>query len=100
MPGKQLTVLPRSAESCGANSEGAPIAEMTALERCRVRLGPVDELNIRLLLRVSPAQRLRTMLDLQDILLDGLRSRLRKAHPDLSDYQIGLLMFQRLKQNG
>jgi hypothetical protein len=76
------------------------MAELTALERCRARLGPVDELNIRLLLRVSPAQRLRTMLDLQDILLDGLRHRLRKAHPDLSDYQLCLLMFQRLKQNG
>ena len=76
------------------------MAELTALERCRMRLGPVDELAIRLLLRVSPAQRLRTMLDLQDILLDGLRYRLRQAHPDLSDYQICLLMFQRLKQNG
>ncbi len=76
------------------------MAELTALERCRVRLGPVDELSIRLLLRVSPAQRLRTMMDLQDILLYGLRHRLRKAHPDLSDYQLCLLMFQRLKQNG
>jgi hypothetical protein len=76
------------------------MAELTALERCRVRLGPVDELNIRLLLRVSPAQRLRTMLDLQDIMLDGLRYRLRKARPDLSDYQFCLLMFQRLKRNG
>jgi hypothetical protein len=60
----------------------------------------VDKLNIRLLLRVSPAQRLRTMLDLQDILLDGLRHRLRKAHTDLSDYQLCLLMVQRLKQKG
>jgi hypothetical protein len=76
------------------------MAEMTALERCRARLGPADELAIRLLLRVSPAQRLRTMMELQDILLDGLRYRLRQAHPDLSDYQICLLMFQRLKQNG
>jgi len=75
------------------------MAELTALERCRERLGPADELAIRLLLRVSPAQRLRTMMELQAILLDGLRDRLRKAHPELSDYQICLLMFQRLKQN-
>ena len=39
------------------------------------------------------------MMELQDILLDGLRDRLRKAHPELSDYQICLLMFQRLEQN-
>lgn len=64
------------------------------------RLGPADELQIRLLLRVSPAQRIQNLLDLQDILLETWRQRLRRAHPELSDLQLCQLMFERLKQNG
>jgi hypothetical protein len=40
------------------------------------------------------------MLDMQDIVLDSWRLRLRKAHPELSDLEVCHLMFQRLKQNG
>jgi hypothetical protein len=64
------------------------------------RLGLADELQIRLLLRVSPAQRIQNLLDLQDILLETWRQRLRRAHPDLSDLQLCQMMFERLKQNG
>jgi hypothetical protein len=59
-----------------------------------------DELQIRLLLRVSPAQRIRTMMEMQDTLLATWRERLRKAHPELSDLELCQLMFERLKQNG
>jgi hypothetical protein len=64
------------------------------------RLDTADELQIRLLLRVSPAQRIRTMLEMQDTLLTTWRERLRKAHPELSDLELCRLMFERLKQNG
>lgn len=64
------------------------------------RLGPADELQIRLLLRVSPAQRIQNLLDLQAILLETWRQRLRKAHPELSDLQLCQMMFERLEQNG
>ncbi len=69
-------------------------------EKLRQRLGPADEQQIRLLLNVEPAQRLRTMLDMQNILLNMWRARLRRAHPDLSDLELSRLIFARLKQNG
>ncbi len=64
------------------------------------RLGPADELQIRLLLRLPTARRLQTMLEMQQVWLDGVRTRLRHAHPELSDYDLTLLVFERLKRNG
>lgn len=64
------------------------------------RLRAADELQIRLLLRVPPAQRIQTMMEMQDTLLTMWRERLRKAHPELSDLELCRLMFTRLKQNG
>ena len=74
--------------------------ERSEQESFQQRPGPADEVQIRLLLRVSPAQRLRTMLDLQATLLNGWQARLRKRYPDLSDLQICQMMFERLKRNG
>ena len=64
------------------------------------RLDPADEQQIRLLLRLPTARRLQTMLEMQQVWLDGVRSQLRRAHPELSDYELTLLMFERLKRNG
>ena len=64
------------------------------------RLGPADVAQIRLLLRVPPAQRIRAMLDVQEIVLESWRARLRKAQPELNDLDLCRLMFERLKQNG
>lgn len=69
-------------------------------ERLQQRLGPADELQIRLLLRVPPAQRLKTMMEMQGTLLDGWYGRLRRSHPELSDLEVCRMMFERLKQNG
>jgi hypothetical protein len=60
-------------------------------------LGPTDELQIRLLMRLPPAQRLRTMMELQALWLDTVRARLRRAYPHLSDYELTILMFERLQ---
>lgn len=64
------------------------------------RLGPPDELQIQLLLRIPPERRLLTMLEMQSLILDGLLMRLRQQHPELSDHERCRLMFQRLYQNG
>ena len=64
------------------------------------RLGLADELQIQLLLRVPPAQRIRAMLAQQEILLSIWRARLRRAHPGLSDLALCQMMFERLSQNG
>lgn len=63
-------------------------------------LDPADELQIRLLLRLPPAQRIRNLLVLQDILLRTWRERLRRAYPNSSDLAICRIMFERLAQNG
>ncbi len=60
-------------------------------------LGEADELQIRLLMRLPPAQRLRTMMELQALWLDTVRARLRRAYPHLSDYELTVLMFERLQ---
>ncbi len=66
-------------------------------EEIKARLGPADELQIRLLLRLPPARRLQTMLEMQEIWLDTVRARLRRAHPELSDLELTRLTFERLK---
>ena len=69
-------------------------------EEIKTRLGPADELQIRLLLRLSPARRLQTMMEMQAVWLDAIRARLRRLHPELSDLELTRLTFERLKQNG
>lgn len=69
-------------------------------EPIKNRLGAADELQIRLLMRLSPARRLQTLLEMQAVFLDSIRARLRRAHPELSDLELVQLMFARLKQNG
>lgn len=60
-------------------------------------LGPADEEQIRLLMRLPPAQRLRSLMELQALWLDTVRARLRRAYPHLSDYELTVLMFERLQ---
>lgn len=71
-----------------------------SLKELKRRLGPVDKNQIRLLLRVSPARRILTMLDMQDLILNNWHSRLRQAHPELNNLDLCRLMFERLTQNG
>jgi hypothetical protein len=74
------------------------MTEVTNLSTLKERLGPVDQTQIRLLLQVSPAQRLQTMLEMQAVVLNTWRVRLRQAHPELSDLELCRLMFGRLQQ--
>ncbi|MBE7474868.1 MAG: hypothetical protein DPW09_07870 [Anaerolineae bacterium] len=76
------------------------INQNSELEELKRRLGPPDKEQIRLLLRVAPEQRLRTMLEMQEVILNSWHTRLRKAHPELSDLDLCRLMFKRLQQNG
>ncbi|GAB4427793.1 MAG: hypothetical protein Fur0044_25620 [Anaerolineae bacterium] len=76
------------------------INQNSKLEELKRRLGPPDKEQIRLLLRVAPEQRLRTMLEMQEVILNSWHTRLRKAHPELSDLDLCRLMFKRLQQNG
>ena len=60
------------------------------------RLDPPDELQIRLLMSIPPERRVRTMMDTADVVMNSLRARLRRAHPELSDLELTCLMFDRL----
>jgi len=68
-----------------------------ALQR---RLGPTDELQIRLLMRIPPERRVQTMASTAAVIMNSLRDRLRRAHPELSDLELCRLMFDRLYRNG
>lgn len=74
----------------------SPKRAVPTVEQLRQRLGPVDELQIRLLLRVSPAQRITTMWNFQQMMLQSRFHRLRKIHPNLSNLEICRLMFSQL----
>lgn len=69
------------------------------VEALKRRLGPADEQQIRLLLRISPGQRLHTMLATQAVILRDWQDRLRRRHPELNDQELCQLLFDRLKQN-
>ncbi len=68
-----------------------------ALQR---RLGPIDELQIQLLMGIPPERRVQTMASTAAAIMNGLRDRLRRAHPELSDLELCRLMFDRLYRNG
>jgi hypothetical protein len=72
----------------------------SSLEALRRRLGPTDELQIRLLMSVPPECRVRTMMSTAAVIMNSLRDRLRQAHPEMSDLEICRLMFERLYRNG
>jgi len=60
-------------------------------------LEPADEQQIRLLMRLSPGRRIQALLEMQILWLDNVRARLRRLYPQLSDYELTILMFERLQ---
>jgi hypothetical protein len=70
------------------------------VEELRQRLGKADVQQIRLLLHVSPAQRIQTMMEMQGLVLNMWHTRLQRAHPELTALELTRLVFQRLYRNG
>ena len=68
-----------------------------ALEKLKQRMGPADELQIRAMLKVDPAQHILLMLKMQAMVINMWRARLAKRHPDLSELELCRLMFDRLQ---
>ena len=56
----------------------------------------VDMTQMRLLGRLSPAQRLRTMLDARELAVGLMRGRLRRRYPNLSSQEINLKLLEEL----
>jgi hypothetical protein len=57
---------------------------------------PVDLDQMRLLAQLSPAQRLRTMLDAREMVVSLKRGRLRWRYPELSSEDINLKLLEEL----
>jgi hypothetical protein len=57
---------------------------------------PVDLAQMRLLARLSPAQRLRTMLDARELAVGLIRGRLGRRYPTLSPREINLKLLEEL----
>ena len=73
--------------------------EQMNLSGFKARLGPANETQARLLLQVSPAQRLQAMLEMEAVILNTWQARLRQAYPELSDLELCRLLFKRLQQD-
>lgn len=66
------------------------------MEESRTRFGPLD---IELLLvrsRLSPGQRLQTMLDAREVLVGLIRGRLRRLYPAMSTTEINLKVLEEI----
>lgn len=69
-------------------------------EELKRRLGEPDLLQIQLLMQVPMEKRTMNMLNMQNIILNTWRVRLRAANPHLDDLELTKLVFKRLYQNG
>lgn len=64
------------------------------------RFEPVDLEIVMLLGRLSPARRVRTMLETQAFLMSAIRGRIRRQFPDLSQREINLKVFEEIARYG
>lgn len=56
----------------------------------------IDLVQMRLLARLSPAQRLQTMLAARELAVGLIRGRLRRCYPDLSMQEVNLKLLEEL----
>ena len=61
------------------------------------RFDPVDLELMRLRGRLSPGQRIRSMLDTRELLVGLIRGRLRRHYPHLSPHELNLRMLEEIE---
>ncbi|MCB0245720.1 MAG: hypothetical protein KDI12_20070 [Anaerolineae bacterium] len=62
------------------------------------RFDPVDIDQVRLLLNLSPGERIRVMLDAQALAKGLIMGRLRRQYPDLPPEELGLKFIQEIER--
>jgi hypothetical protein len=62
------------------------------------RFDPLDDDQVRLLLRLSPGERIRVMLDAQALAKGLIMGRLRRQHPDLSPIELGFKFVEEIER--
>ena len=76
-----------------------PTVDLRTIEQLRHRLKPPNEEQRRAFLRIPPAERMRMMLEMQSLVKDAYRSKLREEHPDLDNLSLTRLVFERLDRD-
>ncbi|MBP7961156.1 MAG: hypothetical protein KBG20_02020 [Caldilineaceae bacterium] len=76
-----------------------PTVDLRTIEQLRHRLKPPDEEQRRAFLRIPPAERMRMMLEMQSLVKDAYRNKLREEHPDLDNLSLTRLVFERLDRD-
>jgi phage terminase Nu1 subunit (DNA packaging protein) len=67
-------------------------------KRVPYRFDPVDLEHMRRLGRLSPAQRIRAMLDARELAVGLIRGRLRRRYPRLSPREINLKVLEEIER--
>ncbi len=62
------------------------------------RFDPVDWEQVRLVARLTPAQRLRLMLDARALAVAMIRARLKRQYPSLSPREINLKLVEEVSR--
>ena len=66
--------------------------------RAPFRFDPVDIDQVRLLLNLQPGERIRVMLDAQELAKGLIMGRLRRLNPDLSPNELGLKFIEEIER--
>ncbi len=59
-----------------------------------LEFGPLDREQMRLLLKLTPGERLRVMLEARELAVALIRARLERQFPDLSPVEINLKLIE------
>jgi hypothetical protein len=62
--------------------------------------GPIDRTQWRLLAQLSPAARVRAMLEARELAVGLIRGRLRRCYPELSTAELNLKLLEELSHAG
>ncbi|HNS03650.1 MAG TPA: hypothetical protein PKM78_14870 [Anaerolineae bacterium] len=63
-----------------------------------IRFDPLDSDQLRLLLRLSPGERIRVMLDAQALAKGLILGRLHRQYPDLSPIELGFKFVEEIER--
>jgi hypothetical protein len=63
-----------------------------------IRFDPLDPDQVRLLLRLSPGERIRVMLDAQALAKGLIMGRLRRQYPDLAPHELGFQFVEEIER--
>lgn len=63
-----------------------------------IRFDPLDSDQVRLLLSLTPGERIRVMLDAQDLAKGLIMGRLQRQHPGLSPIELGFKFVEEIER--